>query len=277
MKTANIAFSAIVALCLVSCLGTGRVNDAVEEMKLQAVEVDNVDKADASLDGKVIFATGEAKASKPITDETYGISVNALRLVRSVEYYQMKENSSTTTRKNDAGQTESVTTYTYEPEWSTSKVSSSLFHDESYKNVNTVSIDITNHAVNASDATFGAYQLSPEVLENIPSSESVLPTKAPEGARIADGYIYYGDPASPKVGDVRVRFSMAPVGTITVLAQLTGNRLGNYTSQNGLQLSFAKAGKVSISDVVSTVDIIEMSANDAINSIGKAITKELKL
>ncbi|MBO4380460.1 MAG: TMEM43 family protein [Muribaculaceae bacterium] len=277
MKTAIIAFSTIASLCLVSCIGTGRVNDAVEEMKLKAVEVENVDKADSSLDGKVIFATADAKASKALVDETFGISANALRLVRIVEYYQYVEKSSSSTRKNDQGQTESVTTYTYEPDWSSTKVSSDFFHDDAYKGKNTVKVDIERQSVIAEDATFGAYSLTADVLKNLPAADDIAPVRAPEGAQIADGKIYYGNPASPEVGDVRVSFVAAPVGKITVLALLKDKKLCDYTAQNGMALSFAKSGKVSIGDVVSTLDIIEMSANDAVSSIGKAITKELKL
>ena len=279
MKTAAIVFSTIAPLCLMSCIGTGRVNDAVEEMKLKAVTVENVDNADSSLDGSVIFATGTTSVSDMLTDDTYGISVKALRLVRSVEYYQMKEQSSTTTRKNDKGQTESVTTYTYVPEWSSTKVNSSFFNDEDYKNVNVVSVDIDDRAIESTSAHFGAYELSAEVLSNLPTSESVEVKKAPEGAHVVDGkQIYYGkDPASPQVGDVRVSFSIAPVSTISVMALVKGKTLVNYTATNGMSIAFAKPGKVGISDIVNTGDIIELSANDALRSVGKAITKELKL
>lgn len=279
MRTATLLLSTIVTILFSSCIGTGRVNDAVEEMKMNAVTVDDIGKADSSLDGKVIFTSGTASAAETLTDDTYGISVKALRLVRNVEYYQMREKSSTTTRKNEQGQTESVTTYTYEPEWSSSRVNSSFFNDDNYKNINIVAIDIDSRSVEASSAKLGAYTLSAEVLKNLPATESIEVKKAPEGSRIIDDkQVYYGkDPASPQVGDVRVSFSIAPESTISVMALVKDKSLIQYTAQNGVKLAFAKQGKVAIGDIVNTGDIISLSADDALRSVGKAITKELNL
>jgi hypothetical protein len=51
---------------------------------------------------------------------------------------------------------------------------------------------------------------------------------------------YRGDPAAPKVGDMRVRYVGLPSGTtVSVLAKQSGNGFAAFTTKNGYQVELA--------------------------------------
>ena len=81
-----------------------------------------VDAAPAPVDpgneGKLIHLSGDAKASAPLADRTFGVTAAALRLVRVAEMYQWEEDKHQETHKSIGGSEETVTTYTYKKVWS---------------------------------------------------------------------------------------------------------------------------------------------------------------
>jgi len=76
------------------------------------------DKVDPSNAGRLIHLTGLADTQATLTDPVFGVSAKALKLRRTVEMYQWKENSSSETTKKLGGGTETVTEYWYSREWS---------------------------------------------------------------------------------------------------------------------------------------------------------------
>ncbi|HNW92207.1 MAG TPA: hypothetical protein PKM88_04770, partial [bacterium] len=64
-------------------------------------------------EGKLVHVTGTAATTENLVDPQFGVSVNALKLERTVEMYQWKESSSTTEEKNVGGSVDQKTTYTY--------------------------------------------------------------------------------------------------------------------------------------------------------------------
>ena len=70
-------------------------------------------RVDPANDGKLVHLSGDLKPGAPLADPDFTVSATALRLVRTVEMYQWKEESKTETRKNVGGSEETVTTYEY--------------------------------------------------------------------------------------------------------------------------------------------------------------------
>ena len=76
-----------------------------------SVEAGTVDPSNAQ---KLIHVSGEATTAEVLSDPTFAISANALRLSRDVAMYQWKEEEKSETKNKLGGGTETVKTYTYE-------------------------------------------------------------------------------------------------------------------------------------------------------------------
>ena len=143
--------------------------DAISELGVNTVNVSDISTIDSSLNGKPIHATGMADTQDTLTDRVFGISAVAIKLNRTVQYYQWVEHSKTETRQKLGGGEEKVTTYSYEKEWVSAPVESSKFEYPS-RAQNTVLITIADEKLLADKVTFGAYTL-PTFLKSAISGE----------------------------------------------------------------------------------------------------------
>ena len=84
-------------------------------------------RVDPANDGKLVHLSGDLKPGAPLTDPDFTVTATALRLVRTVEMYQWKEETKTETRKNVGGSEETITTYEYVRTWSSRASNSSRF------------------------------------------------------------------------------------------------------------------------------------------------------
>jgi hypothetical protein len=82
---------------------------------LVALSTPDVDPAN---DRKLVYVSGDATTTETLDDKSFSISAKALRLRRTVEIYQWRENQHTETFKDAGGSTTKRTTYTYEKVWS---------------------------------------------------------------------------------------------------------------------------------------------------------------
>src|SRR3954469_6032298 len=119
-------------------------------------EVDST-RIDPANEGRLVHVSGELQPSKPLVDPTFGVTANdAVRLVRTVEMYQWKEDSRTETHKKLGGGEESVTTYTYTRTWSDHPVQSSQFRQPNgHQNP---AMRYAHFEAVAADATLGAFR-----------------------------------------------------------------------------------------------------------------------
>ena len=230
----------------------------------ECVDVASIASLDPALDGKLIHATAVAKTDDVLTDPDYGLSVNAIRLVRDVEYYQWVEHSTSETKDKIGGGQETTTTYTYSKEWVSGPVNSGEFKDPEYQGKNYVRTTVPDRSVTAQKVDFGAYVLPPALVGAIPASTSVnVPESVANGVDVfVDGStVYYGEqPQTPAIGDVRVSFTQADGGTASILAQVTGNTFESYKHKNGKSLMVLKMGEHSQESMFES----EKAANKAI-------------
>jgi len=205
---------------------------------------------DPANEGKLIHISGDVKAAARIGDPEFGVSAAALRLLRSVEMYQWKEESKSETRKTLGGGEETVTTYSYHRVWSESRNDSSRFrqpggHDNP-------PMRYQRFAVAASDATLGAFRPGTAVLQQLPASEPVrvdaaiakaVASKLKIDAHANDGRLYLGaDPGSPRVGDLRIAFTMAPQGPVSIIGRQAGSDFTQYQTKAGDRLLMVRPG-----------------------------------
>lgn len=198
-------------------------------------------RLDPALNGRLIHLKGQAATSSPLADPETGLSANGLRLVRTVEHYQWVETPRSETRTTLGGGQETVTTYDYAMEWSPRPIASADFKQpERHANPSPV-LDEADYV--AVDVRLGVYRLGDDMVARLPATAPVNPTPADAG-RLSDRLgrpvavtgdaLYIGDrPAAPQVGDARVRYSVSPVGPVSVMARQDGERLSPYQARHG--------------------------------------------
>ncbi|WPD22536.1 MAG: TMEM43 family protein [Candidatus Electrothrix scaldis] len=208
------------------------------------------DQVDPANEGKLIHLSDRAYTEEVLTDPVFGVAENALRLRRKVEMYQWKESSKSETQKKLGGGTETVTTYSYSKTWSDDVIRSSSFK-KSGGHENPGAMPYNSEEQTAKQVTLGAFQLSSSQVQRINQFQSLAvseDTPLSEGmsGRVErwNGGFYVGDdPASPQIGDVRIRFEFVPPVQVSMVAQQNGSRLQAYHAQAGGDIELLQVGQ----------------------------------
>ena len=261
---------------------TVKTTRMLKEAAGQCVELGDPAEINASADGKMVHATGFAGTDEILTDAQFGISLNAVKLIRSSEYYQWVEHQSSQTKDKVGGGQETVTTYSYSKEWVSSPVNSADFEDPQYKGINNeVLLNVENQTLQARNVSFGAYKLPDGLVSQMNNREDLAVELAPEVVNQyeadfhrefdvpetesfvhADGNVLYLglNPNKPTVGDVRVTYSKVLPGDVSILAVARGNSFEKFTAKNGYSFWTLEDGTVSQESMFES----EHSGNKAI-------------
>jgi hypothetical protein len=211
----------------------------------------SADAVNAANEGKLVHLTADATTEETLVDEDFGISANAIRLRRDVEMYQWKENESSETRKKLGGGEETVTTYSYSKEWSGMLNNSSNFQQPA-DHENPGEFPFDSATWDAQTVPVGAFFLSPDLISQL-SDFTELPVREipegaawPENAKPDKGGIYLGaNPAQPKIGDARIKFSVVKPGPVSLVAAQAGDSFAAYRTKAGGTIAMITAGEVS--------------------------------
>ncbi len=222
----------------------GRAAQTASSLKegLAAVVSIPPDPVNAANEGKLVHVTALASTQESLLDSGFGVSAQALRLMRAVQLFQWVEERKTETRKNLGGSEEKVTTYSYNKQWKDSVVASDEFKQpEGHSNPRTMpypAIDVV-----ARNASLGSFHLPEEVIRKVSVLDAYqldaravarLPGNLAGKARVTDGAFYIGtDPTSPQIGDVRVSYRVLPVQALSVVARQTANSFQPYHAKAG--------------------------------------------
>ena len=258
---------------------TVKTTKMLKEAQGVCVELPSIDAVDADFHGKMIHASGMTATEDILTDGQFELSVNAVKLIRSTEYYQWVEHEKSETRDKVGGGQETITTYTYSKEWVSSPVNSSSFEDPDYRGIsNDVLLNVESKTWQAENVSFGAYtfpeslisqmndskpfnvELKPEVKEYYETEfHRVYNVSATQEFVHPSGNILYigVNPNSPTVGDVRVTYKEVLPGEVSILAKVNGNTFEKYTAKNGYSLITLEDGAVSMDEMFAN----EHSAN----------------
>lgn len=209
----------------------------------KAVTERPVDRIDRSGEGLPGLFRGETQAGGLRTDPRFGVSTEGLRLKRDVEMYQWIEKKRT---EKDSNGNE-VTRYEYRKEWRDGAVDSSRFHDAgSHRNP---PLPFPAERIYAEDPRLGAYQLSTDQIDDLPTERLSLPAELPaeltqQGYRLEAGYFTNSrNLADPAVGDVRMSYHATPVGPLSIAGTARGESLVGWTAKNGVEIYKQKAGR----------------------------------
>lgn len=146
--------------------------------------------------GKLVRVSGRATAGGAITDSVFGVTARAIRLRRRVEIYQSKETAAV---------------------WSERQANPPM----PFLSADTF----------ARDVRLGAFRLSPDVVAGLNGGEAVDASNAtlPETIRarahpIKSGF-QVGDPAAPRIGDLRITFQQLRSPRISIVVRQAGDTL----------------------------------------------------
>ena len=244
-------------------------------------------KVDPANEGKPVYLTGRAETKESLSDEAFGIAVQALRLVRTVEMFQWIEKKESTTEKKVGGGTETRTTYKYVKDWSEKEINPAEFKQpKDHVNPARPFASLTK---TASQVTVGAFQLPADMtakLSNytpLPVTQSnldKLPADVRGRARLTDKGLYIsisaagpgatpqpatgpeaaslpaataaGGPGETRVGDVRVTFKAVLPCEVSLVARQVGNSFAAYVPKpGGLAIEMISAGSKSAAQLYS--------------------------
>ncbi len=223
---------------------------ALEEGESLVVSVSDPAQVDAANEGKLVHLSGCAATEAVLKDGEFGLCVPAMRLIRSVEYYQWVEHEDTHSEINAGGSSTTTTTYSYEKKWCDEPVASSRFHELGHEN------RVAYYPVGgdqqwlADPVTLGGYRLSAGQVRRVGRAQEIGPDEfikeeGAAGKRVLwqGGYAYIGfaedappgaDIAvSPPVGAVRVSWAAVPQEqAVSLVAQQSGTGFVPYVAKS---------------------------------------------
>ena len=256
IKGVVIGFLLIAVSVVVLFWGEGRAvhrAQALAEGKANVISVQAA-QVDPANEGKLIHLSGEGASKAGVEDAEFGVAApTALRLHRNVEMYQWKQKERTEKHSNLGGSEERVTTYTYQKVWSGTKIDSANFKQSGHSNP--AEIPVAAKKWNADDATLGAFTLNAVVLDQLPMDKTLTPPAtaletagkmdiAKKKPVISQEMIYFGDPAAPEIGDMRVGYRHLPPGPLSVVAKQVQNSFEPYPAEAG-EVLLAQVGTFS--------------------------------
>ncbi len=226
---------------------------AIDEGEGACISLESNANVDPEMDGKLVHLSGKADTKDVLADDTFGVSVTAIKLARKVEMYQWIEESRTSEKKKLGGSVEKTTTYTYKQTWSSSAIDSSSFKESGHDNPGAMEFEAEDKQ--AANVTFGAFRLSEKQIGMIGSERAyAFPTSfvcKVDRVQVRGSTIYVPNAATrtneknnrdvlsqPRIGDMRVTFSVVYPHDISVIAKQKGDTFVDYTAKNGKKLNY---------------------------------------
>jgi hypothetical protein len=211
------------------------------------------DAVDAGKEGKLIHVSGPVKTDAPVADDELAVQATAVKLTRTVEMFQWKEHEKSESRSKIGGGTETVKTWEYKKEWADGRIDSSQFkHPEGHENPDAPRF--ATKTFTANQVTVGAFTMSPAQIGQLTNTTDLpvdaaaaeqLPAEVKDKFKVAGGKFYQGeDPATPKVGDVRISFQVVNPSTVSLVGVQTGQTFAPYQTATGTSILLVEEGNL---------------------------------
>jgi hypothetical protein len=226
----------------------GRAVDAIRALDRGSAAIVEASPTafDPQAEGKLVHVSGMMQPTTAARDTVFGVTgAGLLRLSRTVEMYQWKEESSSQSQQSVGGSQTTQTTYTYEKVWSAQPIVSAKFKvTDGHQNP---PMQQKSAMFDGTDVKLGPYRVDPSVLSKVSAFTPLQPQSAPPAGYQAAGEGFYQgqNPSQPVVGDVRVSFTGVAAQTISVAAAQAGGVLTAYRDPNGYAIALAEPGVVS--------------------------------
>lgn len=200
-------------------------------------------------EGKLVHMTGRADTEDVLRDPEFGVAVTAIRLHREVEMYQWKESQRSETRKKLGGGEETVTTYEYDTTWSERVIDSGSFKKPAGHG-NPTHMAYSSVTATADRVQVGGFILPGFLVQElgdrtplvIESDAVLLPGSSGPVHRQRDGFYLGEDPGRPKVGDLRISYSVVLPTDVSLVARQVANSFEPYRAEAGGSLAMLETG-----------------------------------
>lgn len=209
------------------------------------------EKIDPKNDGKLIAVTGklDLSNSENLTDSRFGITIKGAKLKRNVEMYQWQEEC--TTDENEKKTCE------YEKVWSNKLIDSSEFTKTENKNPS--SFKYESQEFLASNVKVGAFDLPERLLDSLSYNKDLNNEKliemyknTIEGYKIEGNYITNSQNTDEaQIGDLRISYSYASEGEVTLLGVQNNNTLTAFTGKKGKSIFKIKRGSYTGKEILT--------------------------
>lgn len=212
-------------------------------LDLAARELVALAPGEPAVGDRPIHLVGEAGATGLARDPVLGVEARALRLDRVAETYQWVE------QREGSGDNKVLR---YERVWSPVLIPSRGFEQRTM-HANPGTLRVASGRSFAPGARVGRFALSEAVLAALPATRELRPegeagTLGAAGLsfRRSGDWLYSGDPASPEVGDVRLRLAVAPEGLVSLIGAVDGSGRGivPWQAPHGGAVALAAYGEV---------------------------------
>lgn len=227
-----------------------------------AVVTVSAQQVDPALEGRLVHLAGDTVAPLVIRDPQTGVSVHGLRLQRTVEMYQWVESSQSRQDVSIGGSQSTVTDYSYAPQWSSQPVDSARFQTpDGHGNP---AMGLRDTYFSAEGVHLGNWSLDAPVLEQLTASQVVPPSGYDlsilqqtlgrvSGLHEVDNALVTAlDPASPVIGDYRIRYQVLPVQPLSLVGRQTGHGLRPWRTDAGTDVLLAQTGHVPVEQLFQT-------------------------
>lgn len=233
-----------------------------------------------SNEGRLIHVSAPTVAADQRQDTALGVSADGLILTRRIEYYQWVESSKSETRTRLGGGEETVTTYSYDRQWTATPENSSRFQQPAgHQNP---APPIKNADFRAERANLGPFILDRAVLDQVVADRPL--TLTPEQAatagsalsrptRVVEGAFYVGaNPAAPEAGDMRVTYLIAPQNSpLSVIGAQTANTVQPYPTKAGAPILMVRTGTVSADQMFAQAKAANQTMSWALRVLGLVV------
>lgn len=225
---------------------------AASVVPVKATEVDSANE------GKFVHVSGTADTPETLADQEFGVSANAIRLIRNIEMYQWKEEQEEVSREGADGRSSRETEYSYKKVWSPTHIDSSKFND-SVNHANPAAFPFRGVTYEAKEVFVGEYRLPESLVQKISQPEQIVVDVStvtelhggsvrPLGGTPASATGFYWSTDSdatqdaPQIGDVRIQFSATYATDVSVMAQQAGTSFRPFETHSGRQLNMLSLG-----------------------------------
>lgn len=246
----------LVAMVVLLFWNEGRAVQTARSLAEGAGIVQSVssDTFDAANNGKLVHVTGAVTTPFKPSDQTFGITVEGIRLERTAEMFQWKENSESKTQDKLGGGQETVTTYSYAKVWDDSPIDSSRFKQSAGHS--NPPMELRSQDFQVPEAKLGVFALSTPIISMIGGERTYAVSPQQTGAvdaaysgnkrvTVSEGRIYLGfDSTSPAIGDYRISYRLAPLGPISLIGKQEAMGFVDYQTEAGDELLMVDTGTV---------------------------------
>lgn len=150
---------------------------ALDEGAEKVIPVESNATVDPANENQLVHMSGQAVTNETLTDPQFGLTLPAIALKRTVEYYQWVEESESHEEKQMGGSTRTVTTYTYTRKWCDEPKNSANFKEPGHDNF--VACQVEDATLYANQVQFGAFRLSPGQVQRVDKDRAVNLTQYP--------------------------------------------------------------------------------------------------